>query len=141
MMKRILLSFFILLVALSACKKQKEPKTLEALALSSFHELVNPAYLINSDSIRRYIRMNLSAVRDTAVWDSVVTEYYTANDTLIWFGDEIGSRTDSLLYWLENSYRHGINPELFAASGSSMATVFMARCLFRKVIHSFKAIR
>ena len=42
MMKRILLSFFILLVALSACKKQKEPKTLEALALSSFHELVNP---------------------------------------------------------------------------------------------------
>ena len=55
MMKRILLSFFILLVALSACKKQKEPKTLEALALSSFHELVNPAYLINSDSIRRYI--------------------------------------------------------------------------------------
>jgi len=117
MMKRILLSFFILLVALSACKKQKEPKTLEALALSSFHELVNPAYLINSDSIRRYIRMNLSAVHDTAVWDSVVTEYYTANDTLIWFGDEVGSRTDTLLYWLENSYRHGINPELFAVSG------------------------
>ena len=32
MMKRILLSFFILLVALSACKKQKEPKNLAALA-------------------------------------------------------------------------------------------------------------
>ena len=116
-MKRILLGFFILLVALSACKRQEEPKTLDTLSLSSFQELVNPVYLINSDSIRRYIRMNLSALRDTAVWDSVVAGYYAANDTLIWLEDEVGLRADSLLYWLENSYRHGINPELFAVAG------------------------
>ncbi|WP_455585832.1 L,D-transpeptidase family protein [Bacteroides sp.] len=115
MMKRILLSFFILLVGLSACK-QDEPKSLNALSLNSFRELVNPAYFINSDSILRHIRMELSTVRDTTVWDSTVVEYYADNDTLIWFKDKIGMRADSLLYWLKNSYRHGINPELFAAT-------------------------
>lgn len=115
-MKRILVSFCILLVGLSACKKQEEPKTLDALSLDSFHELVNPSYLINSDSILQHIRMNLSVVHDTTVWDSAATAYYAGNDTLIWLEDRVGLRTDSLLYWLEHAYRHGVNPELFSVT-------------------------
>lgn len=115
-MKRILLGFFILLIGLSACKKQEEPKSLAALSLQSFHELVNPAYFISQDSIRRYIRKNLIADPDTTAWDSAVVSYYTSNDTLIWFEDRMGQRADTLLYWLENAHRHGLNPELFAVT-------------------------
>lgn len=115
-MKRILLSFYILLVGLSACKKQEEPKKLDALSLHSFHELVNPLYSINSDSILRHIRMNLSVVHDTTVWDSVTTAYYAGNDTLIWLEDKVGLRADSLLYWLEHAHCHGINPQLFSVT-------------------------
>lgn len=116
MMKRILICFFILLTGLSACKKQEEPKSLSALSLDSFHELVNPAYLINADSIRQHIKSHLLTVRDTTAWDSAAVEYYTANDTLIWLEDQVGSRADSLLYWLGSAHRHGLNPELFSVA-------------------------
>lgn len=116
MMKRILICFLILLVGLSACKKQEVPKSLDTLSLHSFRELVNPSYLINSDSIRRYVHECLLTIQDTTAWDSAVVEYYNANDTLIWLEDQVGLRADSLLYWLENSHRHGLNPELFSVT-------------------------
>lgn len=116
MMKRILICFFILLTGLSACKKQEEPKSLSALSLDSFHELVNPAYLINADSIRQHIKSHLLTARDTTAWDSAAVEYYTANDTLIWLEDQVGFRADSLLYWLGSAHRHGLNPELFSVA-------------------------
>lgn len=115
MMKRILICFFILLTGLSACKKQEEPKSLAHLSLDSFRELVNPAYLINSDSILQHIRGHL-AVEDTTAWDSAAIGYYSANDTLIWLEDQVGMRADSLLYWLSNAHRHGLNPELFSVA-------------------------
>ena len=65
-MKRIVLSFLILLVVVSACKEEK-PKSPVVLSLSSFHELVHPAYLINPDSIRQYVRVNLSNANDTGL--------------------------------------------------------------------------
>lgn len=115
MMKRILICFFILLTGFSACKKQEEPKSLAHLSLDSFRELVNPAYLINSDSILQHIRGHL-AVEDTTAWDSAAVSYYSANDTLIWLEDQVGMRADSLLYWLGDAHRHGLNPELFSVA-------------------------
>lgn len=116
MMKRIVLSFLILLVVVSACKEEK-PKSPVVLSLSSFHELVHPAYLINSDSIRQYVRINLSNTNDTMAWDSAMVSYYAADSAaLFWMKDGVGQYADSLLYWLENSHRHGLNPALFNVS-------------------------
>ena len=116
MMKRIVLSFLILLVVVSACKEEK-PKSPVVLSLSSFHELVHPAYLINSDSIRQYVRVNLSNTNDTMAWDSAMVSYYAADSAaLFWMKDGVGQYADSLLYWLENSHRHGLNPALFNVS-------------------------
>ncbi len=117
MMKRIVLSFLILLVVVSACKQEK-PKFPVVLSLSSFHELVHPAYLINPDSIRQYVRVNLSNANDTMAWDSAMMSYYAADSAaLFWMKDGVGQYADSLLYWLENSHRHGLNPALFNVSG------------------------
>lgn len=117
MMKRIVLSFLILLVVVSACKEEK-PKFPVVLSLSSFHELVHPAYLINPDSIRQYVRVNLSNANDTMAWDSAMVSYYAADSAaLFWMKDGVGQYADSLLYWLENSHRHGLNPALFNVSG------------------------
>ena len=117
MMKRIVLSFLILLVVVSACKQEK-PKFPVVLSLSSFHELVHPAYLINPDSIRQYVRVNLSNANDTMAWDSAMVSYYAADSAaLFWMKDGVGQYADSLLYWLENSHRHGLNPALFNVSG------------------------
>ena len=117
MMKRIVLSFLILLVVVSACKQEK-PKFPVVLSLSSFHELVHPAYLINPDSIRQYVRVNLSNANDTIAWDSAMVSYYAADSAaLFWMKDGVGQYADSLLYWLENSHRHGLNPALFNVSG------------------------
>lgn len=117
MMKRIVLSFLILLVVVSACKEEK-PKSPVVLSLSSFHELVHPAYLINPDSIRQYVRVNLSNANDTMAWDSAMVSYYAADSAaLFWMKDGVGQYADSLLYWLENSHRHGLNPALFNVSG------------------------
>lgn len=116
MMKRIVLSFLILLVVVSACKEEK-PKSPVVLSLSSFHELVHPAYLINPDSIRQYVRVNLSNANDTMAWDSAMVSYYAADSAaLFWMKDGVGQYADSLLYWLENSHRHGLNPALFNVS-------------------------
>ena len=116
-MKRIVLSFLILLVVVSACKQEK-PKFPVVLSLSSFHELVHPAYLINPDSIRQYVRVNLSNANDTMAWDSAMVSYYAADSAaLFWMKDGVGQYADSLLYWLENSHRHGLNPALFNVSG------------------------
>ncbi|WP_195348452.1 L,D-transpeptidase family protein [Bacteroides nordii] len=116
MMKRIVLSFLILLVVVSACKQEK-PKFPVVLSLSSFHELVHPAYLINPDSIRQYVRVNLSNANDTMAWDSAMMSYYAADSAaLFWMKDGVGQCADSLLYWLENSHRHGLNPALFNVS-------------------------
>lgn len=116
-MKRIVLSFLILLVVVSACKEEK-PKSPVVLSLSSFHELVHPAYLINPDSIRQYVRVNLSNANDTMAWDSAMVSYYAADSAaLFWMKDGVGQYADSLLYWLENSHRHGLNPALFNVSG------------------------
>lgn len=116
MMKRIVLSFLILLVVVSACKQEK-PKFPVVLSLSSFHELVHPAYLINPDSIRQYVRVNLSNANDTMAWDSAMMSYYAADSAaLFWMKDGVGQYADSLLYWLENSHRHGLNPALFNVS-------------------------
>lgn len=117
MMKRIVLSFLILLVVVSACKQEK-PKFPVVLSLSSFHELVHPAYLINPDSIRQYVRVNLSNANDTMAWGSAMVSYYAADSAaLFWMKDGVGQYADSLLYWLENSHRHGLNPALFNVSG------------------------
>ncbi|WP_320935609.1 L,D-transpeptidase family protein [Bacteroides nordii] len=117
MMKRIVLSFLILLVVVSACKEEK-PKSPVVLSLSSFHELVHPAYFINPDSIRQYVRVNLSNANDTMAWDSAMVSYYAADSAaLFWMKDGVGQYADSLLYWLENSHRHGLNPALFNVSG------------------------
>ena len=117
MMKRIVLSFLILLVVVSACKQEK-PKFPVVLSLSSFHELVHPAYFINPDSIRQYVRVNLSNANDTMAWDSAMVSYYAADSAaLFWMKDGVGQYADSLLYWLENSHRHGLNPALFNVSG------------------------
>ena len=117
MMKRIVLSFLILLVVVSACKEEK-PKSPVVLSLSSFHELVHPAYLINPDSIRQYVRVNLSNANDTMAWDSAMVSFYAADSAaLFWMKDGVGQYADSLLYWLENSHRHGLNPALFNVSG------------------------
>ena len=117
MMKRIVLSFLILLVVVSACKEEK-PKSPVVLSLSSFHELVHPAYLINPDSIRQYVRVNLSNANDTMAWDSAMVSFYAADcAALFWMKDGVGQYADSLLYWLENSHRHGLNPALFNVSG------------------------
>lgn len=116
-MKRIVLSFLILLVVVSACKEEK-PKSPVVLSLSSFHELVHPAYFINPDSIRQYVRVNLSNANDTMAWDSAMVSYYAADSAaLFWMKDGVGQYADSLLYWLENSHRHGLNPALFNVSG------------------------
>ena len=115
MNKRALLGFLILLLGLSACK-QDRPQSPDAVSLSSFQDLVTPAYIVNPDSIREHIRTRVLAFKDRTAQDSVITAHYWEKGPFFWLGEELSLRADSLLYWLDNASLHGLEPETFGSS-------------------------
>lgn len=115
MNKRVLLGFLMLLLGLSACK-QDRLKSPDSHSLSSSRSLLNPAYTVNSDSIREYIRARVLTSKDMTPLDSVITAHYWNQGAFFWLGEELSLRADSMLYWLDNASRHGLESESFAAS-------------------------
>lgn len=110
--KRILLGMLLLLVGFVACKQEK-PKSLLPESLAELEEMIDPAYRIESDSIRRLIHSHLLTIRLENPWDSVAMAHYWNNGELIWLNEASGKAADSLLYWLESISRHGVTPKLY----------------------------
>lgn len=115
MRKQVLFSFLILLLGFSACKQEKQ-RSLDNLTLSSFSNLVRSPYRVNTDSIRQIISTRYLMKRDTTAWDSTITRHYQENGDFLWLSNDGFEKADSLVYWLENSGLHGLDPEFFSTS-------------------------
>lgn len=116
--KRLGAGFLILLIGLSACKQTKQKHVeAEPAPVTSFIDLVGPKYVTNADSIRKAIRTEFLSSQIMNTCDSALAILYSeGGDDFLWLGDNGIPQADSLLYWLENSTRHGLNPERFAVS-------------------------
>ena len=108
----------ICIICLAACRKEK-PLSPIPDSLAGFKELFNPAYQISADSIRQLIHACLEKNKQTTVWDSALVSHYQEEGDFLWLNDSLVSdkptvqAADSMLYWLENILRHGINPRLY----------------------------
>lgn len=108
----------ICIICLAACRKEK-PLSPIPDSLAGFKELFNPAYQISADSIRQLIHACLEKNKQTTVWDSALVSHYQEEGDFLWLNDSLVSdkptvqAADSMLHWLENISRHGINPRLY----------------------------
>lgn len=117
--KRLLWGMIIVCIAcLAACKKEK-PLSPIPDSLASLQELLNPTYQISTDSIHQMIHSYLDENKQETPWDSALAAHYREKDEFFWLNDSLISdkpavqAADSMLYWLENISRHGINPHLY----------------------------
>jgi Uncharacterized protein conserved in bacteria len=107
------------LIILAACQKEKVQPSPVPDSLASFQELINPAYRISVDSINEAIHAHLAENKRLTPWDSVLVEHYRKKGEYFWLNDSLVSDkatvqvADSMLYWLENISRHGINPDSY----------------------------
>ena len=107
-----------LIACLAACKKE-QPQSPIPDSPASLQKLFNPAYQISTDSIHRMIRSYLDENKQVTPWDSALVAYYQEKDEFFWLNDSLVSDkpatqpADSLLYWLGNISKHGINPGLY----------------------------
>lgn len=114
--KRLCGGLLILLIGLTACKQTK-PKQGEAepAPVTSFADLVGPDYVMNADSIRQVICAEFLPSEPLTVCDSALVALYSeSGGDFLWLGENGIQQADSMLYWLENSTRHGLEPERFA---------------------------
>ena len=108
----------LFVVCLAACKKEN-PQSPIPDSLASLQELFNPAYQIDADSIRLMIRSYLNESPVTP-WDSALLAHYREKDEFFWLNDSLVSDkpaaqvADSMLFWLGDISRHGINPNLYS---------------------------
>lgn len=116
--KRLCGGLLILLIGLTACKQTKVKHGESApVPVTSFADLIAPGYVINADSIGQIIRTEFLPPEAGTACDSALVALYSQNGNFLWLGENGIQQADSLLYWLENSTRHGLNPERFAVSG------------------------
>lgn len=117
---RLFWGVIVCIICLAACKKEK-PLSPIPDSLSNLQELLNPAYRISADSIRQIIRVYLRDNKQATAWDSALVSHYQKEGDFLWLNDSLVSdkptvqAADSMLYWLENISRHGINPNLYSA--------------------------
>lgn len=116
--KRLSTGFLILLVGLTACKQTKQKRVeLAPAPVTSFADLVGQDYVMNADSIRNAIRTEFLSSQATTACDSALAAFYSeGGGDFLWLGENGIQQADSMLYWLESSYRHGLNPQRFAVS-------------------------
>lgn len=116
--KRLSAGFLILLVGLAACKQTKQKRVeLAPAPVTSFADLVGRDYVMNADSIRNAIRTEFLSSQATTACDSALAAFYSeGGGDFLWLGENGIQQADSMLYWLESSYRHGLNPQRFAVS-------------------------
>lgn len=116
--KRLSAGFLILLVGLAACKQTKQKRVeLAPAPVTSFADLVGQDYVMNADSIRNAIRTEFLSSQATTACDSALAAFYSeGGGDFLWLGENGIQQADSMLYWLESSYRHGLNPQRFAVS-------------------------
>lgn len=117
---RLFWGVIVCIICLVACKKEK-PLSPIPDSLANLQELLNPAYRISADSIRQIIRVYLRDNKQATAWDSALVSHYQKEGDFLWLNDSLVSdkptvqAADSMLYWLENISRHGINPNLYSA--------------------------
>lgn len=104
--------FVLFFTGLCACKQGGRAQSDPSAPIKT--SWVNATSTIHSDSIRSLIRTLHSSSGETAVWDSVTTAYYAGQHRLLWLGTDDRAHIDTLLYWLDNAWRHGLEPEMFA---------------------------
>lgn len=102
---------FLLLIGLVACTPKQQVTN---DAPSSYLSQLSTTHIIYPDSIRRLIRTQVLQVENQTLWDSIVTAYYTEHDQLLWLNSGGRQQIDTLLYWLDGAYRHGLNAEVFS---------------------------
>lgn len=101
---------FLLLIGLCSCKQGGRAQS--ASSIPTRTSWVNATPTIHSDSIRSLIRTHHLPTTETAVWDSVTTAYYAGNHALLWMEPHHRAQIDTLLYWLDTAWKHGLDPEM-----------------------------
>ena len=116
LIKRLLLSLSFFLLTMYGCTLDKSD-SMDYLNLSSFQKMSNPCFVINGEKVHKRL-LKLCVERSVhSVKDSALYHYYAQEGASLWiksFGD--WTRAEQLLYWLENSHSHGLNPEKFSVS-------------------------
>jgi len=115
MIKQWLLSLSLFLLIMCACTPDKD--SMNYLSLDSIQKMSNPCFEINGAMVHKRL-LKLCVERSThSVKDSALYHYYAKEGASLWltsFGD--WTRVEQLLYWLEKSRSHGLNPEKFYLS-------------------------
>lgn len=104
----------LLCITLFACKQEQQVTNGDS-PLSYLSQLIN-THPIQPDSIRQIIRTHYIKTGEQMVWDSVASAYYTEHEQLLWLRPQGQQQMDTLMYWLDNSHRHGLDAELFSHS-------------------------
>ncbi|NDV82372.1 L,D-transpeptidase family protein [Bacteroides sp. 51] len=107
-----LIAVSLLLAGLIACTPRQQD--INTTSSTSYLSRLNTTHTISLDSIRYFIRTGLVQTENQTVWDSVITTYYTGQDRLLWLNSNGRRQVDSLLYWLDNAHRHGLDAEIFS---------------------------
>lgn len=123
-----LIAVSLLLVGLVSCIS--EQTSTNGTSSVSYLSQLNTTHIIRPDSIRQHIRMNLLQAEDCTVWDSVITAYYTEENPFLWLNTNGRQQVDSLLYWLDNAHRHGLDAEIFSKAKLKKEIDNVARLTF-----------
>jgi len=109
---KIPIAIILFLIGLVACTPKQQ--AINDTSPVSYLSQLNSNHPIHPDSIRHHIRESLLQTGNQTVWDSVITAYYSERNPFLWIKSDGRQQVDTLLYWLDGAYRHGLNPELFS---------------------------
>jgi len=116
MTKRLFLAISFFMLIMSGCNFDKSD-SLDYLNLSYFQKMSDPRFVIDGEKVHKRL-LKLCVERSVhSVKDSALYHYYAKEGSSLWltsYGD--WTRIEQLIYWLENSRVHGLNPEKFSVS-------------------------
>lgn len=104
----------LLLFMLLACKDGKHP--VSDASSTSYLSLLHPDHVVRPDSIWSFIHANCLDAAYTTPWDSAIHNYYSGKNDFLWLRSGGRQFTDTLIYYLDHLYRHGLDAELFSLS-------------------------
>jgi len=116
MTKRLFLAISFFMLIMCGCNLDKSD-SLDYLNLSYFQKMSDPRFVIDGEKVHKRL-LKLCVERSVhSAKDSALYHYYAKEGSSLWltsYGD--WTRIEQLLYWLENSRVHGLNPEKFSVS-------------------------
>lgn len=117
-MKSLILHFTLISTILFLCGCQScRKETATSINPVSLKKISRPEFAIQPGQIHKYIRQKDIPETGHSAVAVAVNRFYREEQSFLWLGKySLSQQADTLISWLENSYRHGLNPERFSLS-------------------------